>query len=407
MRLLRLGWVLTLALIWVTTIQSQGVVSSPASKLYWEAVVLHGESKLPAAADKMKAALKFDPKNKLYLGYHTELKALVAREAFDQHALKATADVEETVESLAKYLVKPAKNDREKARLIYRWITDRITYDWETYRKVIALIQKNDVLGAKSLPEQNAAAVLARRKGVCEGYSSLFQRLGQEAGLEVVVVSGYIHPGLVRMLGLPEELAQKVPHVWNAVKIDGSWCLLDATWGSAMVPEKTREARQGQSSLYEFHCLSAPDKFILLHYPKDAKWQLLPKAMEWDEFRAQPFVYPTLFDMGLNDADFKATLGNRKCRAVVMGVTPPGPKVSLLKIPLDQNLKAGTPYTFRIQAPGFQQMAFASDQQFVMYLTQKSQIFEGTVTPTKGKLLIGGRAHENSNGQTILVYNVE
>ena len=406
MKLLRLGWGLIVALIWVATIQSQGVVSSPASKLYWEAVVLHGESKLPAAADKMKAALKFDPKNKLYLDYHTELKALVTREALDQHALKATPEVEQTVESLAKHLVKPAKNDREKARLIYRWITDRIAYDYETYRQVIALFQKNDALGAK-LPEQNAAAVLARRKCVCEGFCNLFQRLGQEAGLEVVIVVGHVHPGVGRLLGLPEEQTQKIPHAWNAVKIDGDWCLLEVTWSAARMQAKTNEARQFQTSINEFFFLTPPDRFFLHHYPKDAKWQLLPKVLGRDEFERQPLVWPTLFDMGFNAADFQAKVVDKNCREMVLAQAPPGPKVSLLKVPLDQTLKAGTPYTIRIQAPGFQQMALFNEQQFVMALTQKGQIFEGTVTPTKGRLLVGGYVHENTNGQTILVYNVE
>jgi hypothetical protein len=43
--------------------------------------------------------------------------------AIDAHALNAPANVEKSVETLAKYLTAPAKNNKEKARAIFRWIT--------------------------------------------------------------------------------------------------------------------------------------------------------------------------------------------------------------------------------------------------------------------------------------------
>ena len=55
--------------------------------------------------------------------------------ALDEHALKAPPEAEKSVEALARYLVEPAKNDREKARVIFRWITDRIRYDTESFFK--------------------------------------------------------------------------------------------------------------------------------------------------------------------------------------------------------------------------------------------------------------------------------
>src|SRR5262249_29933569 len=44
----------------------------------------------------------------------------------DKHALAATADDEASLDQLAQYLARPCKSDRDKARAIYRWITDRI-----------------------------------------------------------------------------------------------------------------------------------------------------------------------------------------------------------------------------------------------------------------------------------------
>ncbi|MCS7045368.1 MAG: transglutaminase-like domain-containing protein, partial [Gemmataceae bacterium] len=53
--------------------------------------------------------------------------------AIDQHALKAPPEAEASLDSLAEYLAKPCKTDRDKARAIYRWITDRIAYDVERF----------------------------------------------------------------------------------------------------------------------------------------------------------------------------------------------------------------------------------------------------------------------------------
>ncbi|MDD2835635.1 MAG: hypothetical protein PHY05_05740, partial [Methanothrix sp.] len=50
-------------------------------------------------------------------------------EEIDLHAMNAPSSAEATIESLAAYLIEPAKNDREKARAIFRWITENIDYN--------------------------------------------------------------------------------------------------------------------------------------------------------------------------------------------------------------------------------------------------------------------------------------
>src|SRR5262245_52808126 len=82
-------------------------------------------------------------------------------EAIDAHALKATAQDEASLPKLAAYLARPCKTDRDKARAIYRWVTDRIAYDIEA-------------LLAGKVPDQSALAVLKTRKGVYLGYCNLF-----------------------------------------------------------------------------------------------------------------------------------------------------------------------------------------------------------------------------------------
>ncbi len=50
---------------------------------------------------------------------------------------------------------------------------------------------------------------------MCASYSSAFKVLADEAGLESMVVTGYLEGNL--------------PHAWNRVKIDGQWLSVDST----------------------------------------------------------------------------------------------------------------------------------------------------------------------------------
>src|SRR5579872_2450201 len=139
----------------------------------------------------------------------------------DQHALKAPATEEESVESLAKYLVQPARSDGEKVRAIYRWVTDRIRYDVDSF------------LSGKT-GDNSTRAALDNRRVVCEGYSNLVRDLCKAAGIKVVKVTG-------RAKGVgyvPGARGAQFNHAWNAVKIDDQWCLLDATWGAGDVNGK-------------------------------------------------------------------------------------------------------------------------------------------------------------------------
>lgn len=53
--------------------------------------------------------------------------------AIDEHALKAPKELENSIDSLVDYLIKPARNDKEKLRAIFRWISTNISYDTEGF----------------------------------------------------------------------------------------------------------------------------------------------------------------------------------------------------------------------------------------------------------------------------------
>jgi hypothetical protein len=199
--------------------------------------------------------------------------------AIDRHALEAPRSAEKSVRSLALYLVRPARNDEEKARAIFRWITRNITYDTRSY-----------FTGTAGPSSPNS--VLRNRTAVCEGFSGLFTMLGREAGLEIVTIGGYAK-GYGASAG--DRFSGPPNHAWNAVRIDGVWRLMDATWGSGYMDENGGYVR----SFNEYFFFTPPETLIYTHFPENPEWQLLDRRVSLDEFERMAFVRPGFFEHGL------------------------------------------------------------------------------------------------------------
>lgn len=206
----------------------------------------------------------------------------------DKHALNTPKHVESSIETLAKYLIKPAKNDLEKVRAIYRWITANISYNTGAYF--------SGIYGSTS-----AEDVLESRSSICEGYSDLFFELAKIAGIEVVKISGYAK-GYSYKIG--DKFTGTTNHSWNAVKINGKWRLIDSTWGSGYVNEFGNFVREYD----EFYFLTPPEYLIYTHFPEDKKWQLLPNPITKEQFEGLPFVKPPFFKNGLKFVSHKKAL---------------------------------------------------------------------------------------------------
>ncbi|MDD1723367.1 MAG: hypothetical protein LUQ15_07925, partial [Methanothrix sp.] len=197
----------------------------------------------------------------------------------DAHALAAPASAEMSVSSLAAYLIEPAANDREKARAIFRWICENIDYDLGSYF-------------TGRLGSTNSTDVLKSRSSVCSGYSDLFSALAGEAGLETVEIRGYgkgysYRPG--------QRFSGPYNHAWNAVKINGSWYLMDPTWGAGYL------GRDGKYHRWfdDHYFMTSSDEFIFDHLPEQERWQLLPEPLSKAEFEDLVYVESDFFNLGL------------------------------------------------------------------------------------------------------------
>jgi len=109
---------------------------------------------------------------------------------------KATSIPVSKTDTLAKQLAALGKNDLEKVRAIFRWITEHIDYNMIVYNRNKNITpnfyeepdDSNAVL--PPLNERVAAKVLYRKVAFCDGYSRLFKTLCDHAGLRSEIILG-------------------------------------------------------------------------------------------------------------------------------------------------------------------------------------------------------------------------
>ena len=398
------------------------------------------------AASEMPSVLEKDAENESAAIAPNDFNATLnySYEEIDRHALNAPASAEATVESLAAYLAELAKNDREKARAIFRWICENIDYNVEVFFK-----------GGSGAT--NSEDVLKSRKSVCYGYSDLFLSLAREAGLQAERIRGYgkgygYQPGT--------NFSGPSNHAWNAVMINRSWYLMDSTWGAGYVSGDRKYVRRFDDHFF----MTPPSQFIFDHFPEVAPWQLLDEPVSKQEFEQLVYLEAEFFNLGLEPGQRNGTLsadeeinvsiyapedvlmmagleyadgaatgegrtfcqregarydiyaqfpaaGSYILKAYARQKDDPGEYNSVLKYriddasgggagfpvaygkfseagaylfsPMQGQLRVGSSYLFRIRVPGAQEVAVVCGDEWT-HLAMRGDLFEGNATAKKG-----------------------
>ncbi|BAU64975.1 unknown protein [Stanieria sp. NIES-3757] len=147
-------------------------------------------------------------------------------------------------------------------------------------------------------PSGNPEIVLTNRQAVCSGYANLYHALATEMGLEVAIIEGY-----AKGYGYAVGNDDQPNHAWNAVKIDGGWYLLDATWGAGTLTNE-----QFQPNFNSYYFATAPEQFIYDHFPSNSAWQLLSKPYNKQEFEQLPEISSQFFKTGLEIVSHKTKI---------------------------------------------------------------------------------------------------
>lgn len=158
------------------------------------------EKKRQAAIDRLKNNPAYQERLK------NNKNALANIDKCDYQYTAVTDEVQAKSDEICRGLT----TDTEKVTAIHKWVTENIYYD---YPILAGIGERVTELEGNTQTAQN---VLNNKRGVCEGYSRLFQSLCWAQEIPCVYASGMAIPG-----GF---------HGWNAVLLDGEWLWVDATW---------------------------------------------------------------------------------------------------------------------------------------------------------------------------------
>ncbi|KAF5897592.1 kyphoscoliosis peptidase-like, partial [Clarias magur] len=157
-----------------------------------------------------------------------------------------------------------------------------------------------DLSGYLGLTEKvcSPERVIETGHAVCGGSSSVCLQLCREVGIEIECreVGGY---GKGKDVGYKlDQSCQNIKpnHMWNAVRLEDHWYLLDACWGAGIVEMDNKSYIKRYN---EFYFLTDPKDFVNSNRPEKEKWQLLDKPIKLEEFKKSVLKTSEFYKLGL------------------------------------------------------------------------------------------------------------
>lgn len=146
------------------------------------------------------------------IGSKGETVRVSYRESLESQA-KKQKEIKAKVSEIIEEIVTEGMTDQEKELAINQYLCSTIIYDEEALLNA----QKYGYMRAdKEFNDSfSAYGALIKGKCVCMGYAAAFKLLSEEAGLETIIVTGF--------------LDGNISHAWNKVKIDNEWQIVDVT----------------------------------------------------------------------------------------------------------------------------------------------------------------------------------
>jgi transglutaminase/protease-like cytokinesis protein 3 len=166
-----------------------------------------------------------------------------------------------TIPEIAKAITEPFKTKEDKVRAIFCWMTANISYDCKEYHNESRVIKgptrkkgaSKEVIAGKWEDAffDYATQVLKARKGVCEGYATLFFELCHCSGIDCEVVRG-------KAKTITDGKAGWEGHAWNRVLLNDQWMYVDVTWASGTVDSKVTRFTKKLNNFYYLTPMDRP-----------------------------------------------------------------------------------------------------------------------------------------------------
>ncbi len=197
-----------------------------------------------------------------WVNLHAQFKKI------DNAILSIPKQDERSIESVIKYIEANAASNLEKARGAFCWIANHVSYDIRKY--------------SHDKPSNfEPQKVFRKRKAVCAGYSNLYMDMCKQMQLPCEMVSGY-SKGFAYKKG---QVLNESDHVWNAVKVDTAWRLIDVTWGAGYI-KKIAFLKVFKKKYNDKYFNTKPEEFLLNHLPEVPMWQLQEHPVSLRAFSA-------------------------------------------------------------------------------------------------------------------------
>lgn len=177
-------------------------------------------------------------------------------------------DLDKFIEAVNKKFTSP----EEKVRTAFYWISENIGYN----HKAVA---------DRNYRAKDITSLIQSGEALCSGYANLMEYFCKKFGVECVTVDGTGRSLYSDIVLNPQKLT--ADHSWNAVKLNGEWKLIDATWGSGYTNYTTGEYQKKRNEKY---FLAEPKFFIYKHLPLKPEWQLLDTTVDADQFCKWPYI---------------------------------------------------------------------------------------------------------------------
>lgn len=211
----------------VRQVEDTPIFASSALSEYLAASMLGGAtyidlSDFPEAKDLSytdDALLEAYFQNPLILGidgYRVNRKGTAIKVSYENSAVEQARKQEEIKAKVAEIIpqiITEKMTDDEKELAINKYLCDTIVYDEDALKN--AEENNYEYVDERFNDSFTAYGALINGKCVCAGYSAAFKLLADAAGLESIVVTGFLDGSL--------------SHAWNKVKIDDEWQIVDVT----------------------------------------------------------------------------------------------------------------------------------------------------------------------------------
>jgi len=198
----------------------------------------------------------------------------------------------DSAEKLADKINKDFTSDDDKVKALFCWLTSNISYDLEEYYNPSSRstyfryrTEEERIQKLEEIKNKTVTKTIIGRKAVCEGYARTFHKVCTLLGIESEVIGGYARFGYPQ-IGKPQS---NTNHAWNAVKLNGKWQYIDATWGAGSVVNG-----QWQRIFKPYYFNISKEHYFKTHLPETDKWKHKIGDITKKEFYNQP-IYSERF----------------------------------------------------------------------------------------------------------------